>query len=95
MYRGRISLVCFIILILVLPPAARADRRAISIEPVVLSEPGQKAFLAFNGKEELLVLATDVQAGQDTTVLEFMPFPAEPVVKLAPDRTFSAGFCCR
>ncbi|MGB9803908.1 stalk domain-containing protein [Desulfofundulus sp.] len=86
--RGKICLISLILFVLVLPAVARADRGAIYTEPVTLSEPGQKAFLAFNGEEELLVLATDVQAGRDTAVLEFTPFPAEPVVALAPDGAF-------
>ena len=86
--RGKICLISLILFVLALPAVARADRGAIYTEPVTLSEPGQKAFLAFNGEEELLVLATDVQAGRDTAVLEFTPFPAEPVVALAPDGVF-------
>ena len=73
------------LLLLAFPVTARADRGVIYTEPVALSEPGQKAFIVFNGTEELLVLATDVQAARETAVLEFTPFPAEPVMMLAPD----------
>ena len=61
----------------------------VATEPVVVSEPGQKAFVAFNGEEELLVLGADLRAERDTAVLEFMPFPAQPAVALAPDGVFS------
>lgn len=57
-------------------------------EPVALAEPGQKAFIAFNGGEELLVLATDVRAARQTAVLELIPLPAEPAVTLEPDWAF-------
>lgn len=87
--RARACLVALILLVLVFPAAARADRGVLHTEPVSLSEPGQKAFVAFNGEEELLVLATDLRAERDTAVLEFMPFPAEPAVVLAPDGFFS------
>lgn len=86
--RGKICLISLILFVLALPAVARADKGVIYTEPVTLSEPGQKAFLAFNGEEELLVLATDVQAGRDTAVLEFTPFPAEPVVALVPGGAF-------
>lgn len=46
-------------------------------------EPNQRALIAFNGEEELLILSTDLQADRNTKVLEVFPFPSEPVVKKA------------
>ena len=46
-------------------------------------EPNQRALVAFNGREELLILSTDLRADRDTKVLEVIPFPSEPVVKEA------------
>jgi hypothetical protein len=56
-----------------------ADRGMIPIEPTVsIYEPGQKAMLAWNGQEEIMVLSTDVQATNSTFVLEIMPLPSNP-----------------
>jgi hypothetical protein len=67
-------------LLLVLP--AYADRGSIPFVPnVEIFEPSQKAFLAWNGEEEILVLSTDLRASKPTKVLELMPLPSEPAVK--------------
>jgi hypothetical protein len=60
----------------------QADRGAIPFQPgVTIFEPTQRALIAWNGKEEILILSTDLQASRATKVLEVMPFPAEPRVK--------------
>ncbi len=46
-------------------------------------EPGQRAVIAFDGKEEILVLSTDLRASKPTKVLEVIPFPTEPKVAQA------------
>ena len=62
--------------------SAQADRGAIPFRPeVTIFEPNQRALVAWNGEEEILVLSTDLRASQATKVLEVMPFPAEPQVK--------------
>lgn len=59
-----------------------ADRGAIPFHPgVTIFEPTQRALIAWNGEEEILILSTDLRASQATKVLEVMPFPAEPRVK--------------
>jgi len=70
-------------LLLVLASAgpARADRGAIPFQPeVTIFEPTQRALIAWNGEEEILILSTDLRASRATKVLEVMPFPAEPRV---------------
>jgi hypothetical protein len=70
------------ILILASAGLAHADRGAIPFQPgVTIFEPTQRALIAWNGQEEILVLSTDLRASQATKVLEVMPFPAEPRVK--------------
>ena len=60
----------------------QADRGAIPFQPgVTIFEPTQRALIAWNGEEEILVLSTDLRASRATKVLEVMPFPAEPRVK--------------
>jgi hypothetical protein len=63
-------------------PAARADRGSIPFKPgVEIFEPRQRAMLAWNGEEEILLLSTDLAASESTMVLEVLPLPSEPVVK--------------
>jgi hypothetical protein len=57
---------------------AFADRGMIPVSDVSVYGPGQKAIIAWNGEEEILILSTDVYAGGDTAVLELIPLPAEP-----------------
>jgi hypothetical protein len=59
-----------------------ADRGSIPFEPYVeIFEPNQRAMIAWNGKEEILLLSTDLYASTTTKVLEVIPLPSEPVVK--------------
>jgi hypothetical protein len=61
---------------------ACADRGMMSIRPrVKLFEPNQRALVAWDGEEEILLLSTDVRASEPTQVLEFLPLPSEPEVK--------------
>lgn len=50
------------------------------IPGVEIFEPQQRALLAWNGQEELLVLGTDLHASRPTQVLEVLPLPAEATV---------------
>ncbi len=77
----------FWIVLVVLTSVAWADRAplVLSSENVTVEEPGQKAIIAHNGVEEILILGTDVKASKTTKVLEFTPFPSEPTVSLAPE----------
>jgi len=45
---------------------------------VSVYEPAQKAIIAWNGTEEVLVLSTDVNGESGTFALEIMPFPSNP-----------------
>jgi hypothetical protein len=60
----------------------RADRGMIPFKPEVkLYEPRQDAAIAWNGKQEILLLSTDLHASEDTKVLEVLPLPSEPKVE--------------
>lgn len=62
--------------------AAVADRGSIPFKPQVqIFEPNQRAMIAWNEHEEILLLSTDLHASEPTKVLEVMPFPAQPQVK--------------
>lgn len=73
-----------IILTLVLlfgPSQLLADRCLIPFKPgVQIFEPNQRAMIAWNGSEEILLLSTDLRASEATQVLEVLPLPSEPKV---------------
>lgn len=58
------------------------------IPGVSLFEPKQRAMIAWNGKEEILLLSMDLRASQPTKVLQAIPLPSEPVVKKGDVETF-------
>lgn len=65
------------------------DRGLIPFDPdVEIFEPNQRAIIAWNGNEEILLLSTDVYASESTMVLEVLPLPSEPAVKKGEFETF-------
>lgn len=44
-------------------------------------EPNQRAIIAWNGWEEILLLSADIRASEKTQALRVVPFPSEPKVK--------------
>jgi hypothetical protein len=60
-------------------PCCLADRMIIPVQPdVSIYELGQKAVVAWNGQEEVLILSTDVNGDAGTPALEIMPLPSNP-----------------
>jgi len=56
-----------------------ADRGMIPVIPEVsIYEPGQKAIIAWDGQEEILILSTDASSTYNTTTLEILPLPSSP-----------------
>jgi hypothetical protein len=79
----------FSLLLLISTPLL-ADRGSIPISPhVEVFEPAQRAIIAWNGNEELLILSTDMNASDSTKVLEILPLPSEPTVKKGTFGVFS------
>jgi hypothetical protein len=75
------SITPFMLLCLLMVPRAHADRGSMPFKPgVKVFEPVQRAMIAWNGKEEILLLTTDLKASEATKVLEVLPLPAEPEV---------------
>jgi len=69
----------FLFLFFLLIPCSLADRMIIPVQPdVSVYEPAQKAIIAWNGREEILVLSTDVNGEVGTFALEVMPLPSNP-----------------
>jgi len=76
-----LALASLVLLLLSFVPTVVADRCIIPVDPgVSVYEPGQKAIIAWNGQEEILILSTDVHAGGSTYALEVMPLPSNPEV---------------
>jgi hypothetical protein len=66
-----------------------ADRGSIPFRPdIKIFEPTQRAMIAWNGTEEILLLTTDMKASDSTEVLEVLPLPNEPNVKKGDIETF-------
>ena len=55
---------------------------------VEIFEPSQRAMIAWNGREEILVLSTDLRASKPTKVLEVIPLPSKPTVKQGDVKVF-------
>ncbi len=54
------------------------DRGMIPLSAVSVYGPGQKAILAWNGYEEVMILSTDMYADRETAILEVLPLPSSP-----------------
>jgi len=77
------KIIGLLVLLLGLSPLViHADRGSIPFKShVKVFEPNQRAMIAWNGQEEILLLTTDLKASEPTKVLEVIPLPSEPVVK--------------
>ncbi len=73
--------VCLGLVAMPLAQVALADRGMVPIGDVSVYGPGQKAIIAWNGDEEIMILSTDVSASGDSQVLEILPLPSEPKVE--------------
>ena len=82
-------------LVFTLPQPGFADRGSIpwgnwnAQDMPEIFEPAQNAIIAWNGKEQILLLSTDLKASKPTKVLEVLPLPSEPVVTRGDAATFS------
>jgi hypothetical protein len=74
--------------LLISPAAADMGQIHVSTEGATVSESAQKAIILANGKQEVLILGTELQANRKTPVVRFIPFPSEPTVELAPKGVF-------
>jgi hypothetical protein len=84
-----VIMLCCLVAAAAFPGGVSADRGAMSFFPRVdIYEPAQKAIIAWNGEEELLLLSTDLRASKPTKVLEVLPLPASPVIKRGDVKVF-------
>jgi len=70
-------------------PEAFADMGGFSPAGYSVFEEAQKAIIAWNGTDEILILSTDVKASQETSVVRLIPLPAEPSVEKGTKSSFS------
>lgn len=75
------KLLAILIILIVLPSAAVADKGLIPLDDVSVYGPGQKAIIAWNGQKEVLILSTDAYTSEASSVLEILPLPSEPKVE--------------
>jgi len=68
----------FLPLLLANLPTVFADKGLVAPPHIALEEPGQIAIVAWNGKEEVLILSTNVKSSKSTIVLEVLPLPSNP-----------------
>lgn len=77
--RAGLFVASFLFLLFLSVPYGLTDRMIIPVKPdVSVYEPGQKAIVAWNGREEALILSTDVNSDAGTFALEIMPLPSNP-----------------
>lgn len=68
---------------IILPPQIIADGGGIPFfSEFSIYEPGQKAIIAWDGDEEIMILSVDVYGSEDNKILHLVPLPSLPTVKL-------------
>jgi hypothetical protein len=81
--------ILLVLLLLSCAPHLYADGGIISLKRgIQVFKPNQRAMIAWNGLEEILLLSTDMRASEATQVLEVVPLPSEPKVKKGDVETF-------
>ncbi len=81
LFRVLLLTICLSLITMSLAPVALADRGMLPISDVSVYGPGQKAIIAWDGEEEILILSTDVRASSDSQVLELLPLPSKPEIE--------------
>jgi len=66
----------------------KVSKWAVLPESLKLSQKSQRAIIMHNSQEEVLILTRELKAKKETNILEFIPFPSEPTIKLATGNPF-------
>lgn len=77
------------VLLLTFLPCVYADRGGFSPKKERVSESGQKAVIAWNGTDEILMLSTDVSSSKKSEVVELMPLPSNPTISRGEKQSFT------
>jgi len=80
LFRVLLLAICLSLITISLAPVALADRGMVPISDVSVYGPGQKAIIAWDGEEEIMILSTDVRASGNSQVLEVLPLPSKPEI---------------
>ena len=67
---------------------ASADGGMIPYHEFSVYEPGQKAIIAWDGEQEIMILSVDVYSEESTKALHMVPFPSLPEVELGEVKSF-------
>jgi outer membrane protein assembly factor BamB len=65
-----------------------ADGGMIPYNEFEVYEPGQKAIIAWDGEQEIMILSVDVYSEESTKALHMVPFPSLPDVELGSIESF-------
>jgi outer membrane protein assembly factor BamB len=65
-----------------------ADGGMIPYNEFEVYEPGQKAIIAWDGQQEIMILSVDVYSEESTKALHMVPFPSLPEVELGSIESF-------
>jgi hypothetical protein len=57
---------------------------------VSIYEPAQKAILAWNGTDEIMILSVDVKADENASAVRIIPFPRNPTIENASLNSFDS-----
>ncbi|NQT41448.1 MAG: DUF2330 domain-containing protein [Planctomycetes bacterium] len=72
-----------------LTPPAQADKGLVPLKPATaLFQPNQRAVIAWNGKEELLILSPPGRVSPGTKFVQILPLPARPTISAGNVRVF-------
>jgi len=69
-------------------PRVWADKGGFSPSGYDVFESGQKAIIAWNGTDEILILSSDVNSSQESKVIEFLPLPSNPSISKGEKTSF-------
>ncbi len=84
----RIFILAIVFLILLIGTAFSDMGAIVPDEAVELTEPAQRAIIAYDGFSEILILSTDFDTSSDTKAVRFIPFPSKASIKEGNKETF-------
>ncbi|MFH2054768.1 MAG: DUF2330 domain-containing protein [bacterium] len=77
----RATNILVLLAVLIATSSVLADRGSVPFDTTVeIYEPHQRALIAWNGTEQIMIMSTDLRASKNTKVLEILPLPSRPDV---------------
>jgi hypothetical protein len=87
--RSLLVLLTLFLVVNTVSPLTKADRGGFRIDGEYVAEGQQKAIIAWNGTDEVLLLSTDVRSSNESEVIEIMPLPSNPRISKGSIDSFS------